>query len=163
MKNKNDRSKLRLPQDAMEQCRFDPDTPLCLHTAEDALVVLPGEMTALQVVRALDALGAMASELIHSLKDACGACESCPDGCPYVDMDGPEAELCEGLRYAAGIPRDAKLEAVPHEGAVTITAANYSHDLTDVPADIRDLLAVAGVCLGELDELLMAGGVVRHG
>ena len=41
------------------------------------------------------------------------------------------------------------------EQTVTIGVAEYDHDLRDVPPYLLDMLAEAGICLGELEEHLM--------
>ena len=44
-----------------------------------------------------------------------------------------------------------------------MVAADYNHDITDVPGNMRALFAMAGVCPGKLDELLMDETEVWHG
>lgn len=106
-------------------------------------------------------------------------CESC-DGskvCAFLNgcKDGPvewvaNCSLCQDLLddsqdvripdYVledAGIPKDAKLEAYADEdsGEITVTEAEDRWDITDVPPGLLMVLAQSGVCLAELDELIM--------
>ena len=62
-----------------------------------------------------------------------------------------------------GIAPDAKVDCFVDEGELVVTAADYEHDITDVPENIRLMLSIAGVCPGRLDELLRDGAEVWHG
>ena len=83
--------------------------------------------------------------------------------CPYAAVTGPGVTLTDDARRAMGIPLDAKLELFPDEGEGLVCATEYEHDITDVPVDIRAVLAASGVCLGRLDEVIMAEKEVWHG
>ena len=90
-----------------------------------------------------------------------GICD--PDECPYEDMDGPEVELSDSARRELGIPLDAKLQLFPDVGEGLVCAADYKHDITDVPEGIRPLLGMAGICAGKLDELIRNEEEIWHG
>ena len=175
MKYKNE---LAIDRQALELCHFDPGRKLTQLIGENTLVVLPERMTALEAVNTVNLLTAFTTELIEFLQDACGSCEEqieqeegcCPfggvcdsDECPYEDMDGPEVELSDTARRAMGIPLDVKLQFFPDEGEGLVCAADYKHDITDVPEDILPLLAMSGICPGKLDELIMDEKEVWHG
>ena len=175
MKHKND---LVIDHQALKLCRLDPSRKLTYLIGENTLVVLPERMTALEAVNTVNMLTAFTTELIELLRDACGSCEEqmeqeegcCPfggvcdpDECPYEDMDGPEVELSDAARRAMGIPLDAKLQFFPDEGEGLVCAADYRHDITDVPEDILPLLEMAGICTGKLDELIMNEKEIWHG
>ena len=66
------------------------------------------------------------------------------------------------VRKDVRIPANAKLCAWPgeQEGTVTVAQADYRYDLTDVPEWELSTLAMMGVCLGELEERLMAEDIV---
>lgn len=168
---------LMIPSQALELCHFDLSTPLSLSTGENTLMVLPENMTALQAANAISELTGMAAALLNAIHTACGTCgermeqeEGCPFGaicdpdvCPYEDMDGPEVELSDSARRKLGIPLNAKLELLPDVGEGLVCAADYEHDITDVPETVQNLLAMCGVCPGKLDELIMNGVEVWHG
>ena len=86
-----------------------------------------------------------------------------PDECPYEDMDRPDVELSNAVRREMGIPLDAKLQIFPDEGEALVCAADYKHDITDVPENVRPLLEMAGICAGKLDELIRNEQEVWHG
>lgn len=175
MKKMND---LVIDCQALELCHFDPHRPLTQHIGENTLVVLPKHMTALEAVNTISVLTDLTTGLIEILRDACGSCEEnkerdeghCPfsdgfdsDKCPYENVDWPDVELSDAARRAMGIPLDAKLEFYPDEGEGLVCAADYRHDITDIPEEIRPLLAMSGICPGRLDELIMNEKEVWHG
>ena len=120
--------------------------------------------------------------------DGCGSAKEsgedaeCSDACAFLNgcKDSPadcvmHCELCQGLLDGssevhvpdylleeAGIPTDAKLEAYADEdsGEITVVEADIQQDITDVPPGIVAILAKSGVCLAELDELIMLEEIV---
>lgn len=85
----------------------------------------------------------------------CALCQGLIDG--SGDIRVPEYILEE-----AGIPTDVKLEAYADEdsGVVTVVKADLQQNITDVPPAIVAILAKSGVCLAELDELIMLEEIV---
>lgn len=176
MKHKND---LVIDHQTLELCHFDLHKPLTRLIGENTLLVLPKHMTALEAVNTAAVLTDFTTDLIELLRDACGSCKEqmekeesgcCPfDGiydpnnCSYKDMDEPEVELSDAARRAMGIPLDVKLEFFPDEGEGLVCAADYRHDITDVPEEIMPLLAMSGICTGKLDELIMNEREIWHG
>ena len=176
MKKMND---LVIDHQALELCHFDPHKPLTQLIGENTLVLLPERMTALEAVNTVAVLTDFTTGLIEVLRKACGSCEEqmekeesgcCPydgiydpDNCSYKDMVAPEVELSDSARRAMGIPLDAKLEFFPDEGEGLVCAADYRHDITDVPEEIRPLLEMAGICTGKLDELIINEKEIWHG
>lgn len=164
MKNSKTRKNYQIPGEAVDACGFDPNTPLCFHAQEDVMVAVPADMTALQAAHAIDALTCLAAELLGELKDACGPCGGCPDGCPYEGVYGPEAELSEDIRAEMGIPEGNKLHVEVCGGVAHVSDGGLRHDITDVPPAVRRMLEGMGACAGGLDELMMLdSGVVHHG
>ena len=175
----NNKNNLVIDRQALELCHFDPGRKLTQLIGENTLLVLPERMTALEAVNTVAVLTDFTTGLIEILRDACGSCEEqmereesgcCPYGgiydpnnCSYKDMDGPEVELSDAARRAMGIPLDVKLQFFPDEGEGLVCAADYRHDITDVPEEIMPLLSMAGICTGKLDELIMNEKVVWHG
>ena len=80
----------------------------------------------------------------------------------YWDAE-PEVELSDSAREALGIPKNAKLMLLPDVGEGLVCAADYEHDITDIPAQVLAALDYAGVCRGRLDEAVMNNEVIRHG
>lgn len=154
---------IHIPAAALKLCGFEPESKLEIHTSENALVVLKGRMTAMELLQAAQHLQDLTVDLHVHLGKVCGPCDGCgEDGCPYEDMDGDDIDLPEYLREEAGIPEGAKLCAWvdEEEKTVTIGAADHDHDLRDVPPHVLEMFAATGMCVGELEERLILGDCV---
>ena len=174
---KNQMPQIGLPADACERSGFTDKDTLELHAGQNTLVFMKDKMTALEVANAIQSLSALAADLTVLLASACGLCDncgdSCEDGCPAGWVAG--CSLCRDLLddsqtvripgyllEEAGIPTDAKLEAYTDEdsGEITVTEADIQQDITDVPPGILAVLAQSGVCLAELDGLIMQEEII---
>lgn len=171
----NKQNTILIPAGAVELSHIRPDEHIAIDVGENTLVARPERMTALQALNTADALTEIAAGLIETVWGACGTCVDymkrggCPFGgtggpneCPYKDMDGPEVELSAAARKKLGIPPDAKLELLPDEGEGLVCAADYDHDITDVPESVQTLLMLCGACPGKLDDLIMSGEVIHE-
>ena len=155
------KKKLIIPNTVMELSGFERGETVELHALTDTVVVLKKRMTAMEMVNTVDALQRLTVELIRELAETCGACEDCGGGeCPAWAR--AVTEVPEEVRQEAGIPAGVKLQAWPGEteGTVTVAQADYRFDLTDVPEWELSTLAMMGVCLGSLEERLMAEDIV---
>lgn len=157
------KKKLVIPNVVLELSGFEKGGTVEICALPEAVVVLKREMTAMELIRAVDSLQRLAVELNRHLAEVCGPCEDCGgDGeCPALP-ERTRTALPEAVREEAGIPADAKLCAWPGNdpGTVTVGQADYRYDLTDVPEWELSTLAMMGVCLGELEERLMAEDIV---
>lgn len=147
---------LSIPSGVFKISGFEHDEMAEIHALDSAVVVLKQQMTAMELIQAMDALHQLSVELTVRLAEACDDCNECADGCPYDDPDD-DIHLPSDVLEEAGIPVGAKLRAYAddEEQTVTIGVAGYDHDLRDVPPYLLDMLAEAGICLGELEEHLM--------
>ena len=110
------KKKLVIPNIVMELSEFERGAQVEICALPDAVVVLKREMTAMELVRAVDSLQRLAVELNRHLAAACGSCEAC-DGrggeeCP-ADPERTKTVLPEEVRRDAGIPEDAKICSWP--------------------------------------------------
>ena len=157
------KKKLVIPNVVLELSGFEKGGTVEICALPEAVVVLKREMTAMELIRAVDSLQRLAVELNRHLAEVCGPCEDCGgDGeCPALP-ERTRTALPEAVREEAGIPADAKLCAWPGNdpGTVTVGQADYRYDLTDVPEWELSTLAMLGVCLGNLEEKLMAEDTV---
>ncbi len=131
-------------------------------TALDHIVVLTKvKMTALDMVKTIATLAEVTQNLLATLAKNCGTCEDCGH---CEEMDTENIKLPHYMLEVAGIPKDAKLIAYAEEdsGIVRVEQAEYDHDIADIPEDIRELLSNYGICMGELDALLVRGELL-HG
>ena len=174
---KNQMPQIGLPADACERSGFTEKDTLELHAGQNALVFLKDKMTALEVANAIQSLSSLASDLTVVLAAACGLCDNCGEGCADDCPAGcvSACSLCHDLLdesqtvripgyllEEAGIPADAKLDAYSDEdsGEITVTEADIQQDITDVPPGILAVLAQSGMCLAELDELIMQEEII---
>ena len=174
---KNQMPQIGLPADACERSGFTDKDTLELHAGQNALVFMKDKMTALEVANAIQSLSALAADLTVVLASACGLCDNCGEGCADDCPAGcvSACSLCHDLLDESqtvripgylleegGIPADAKLEAYTDEdsGEITVVEADIQQDITDVPPGILAVLAQSGVCLAELDELIMLDSII---
>lgn len=186
MKNNQKSPQIVLPADACELSGFTDKDALELHASEGVLVLLKDRMTALEVARTIESLSSLASDLIVILAAACGVCDNCGDenntdctDCGRCQNNPAEwvagCSLCndlldesQGIRIPdyvldeAGIPAGAKLEAIAdgESGEITVTEAEIQEDINDVPPGILSVLAASGICLAELDELILQNSII---
>lgn len=146
----------------LEAGGLDRSIPIEVHALKNAMLLLSGEMTALEVLQAAAALHKMAARLLAVVANACGTCDSCENGCPFEDGEPVEEDLGipDYLLEAAELPEDAVLtaEADPETHRIIVTAVE--EDISDVPPEQLELLSACGVCLGELNDRIMSGEII---
>lgn len=187
MKNNQTMPQISIPADAYKLSGFTGKDALELYAAKGVLLFLKEQMTALEVANAIESLSAIASDLTVLLASACGICNNCGEeetDCADCDecQNNPAAwvqscSLCNDLldesqnicipdyiMEEAGIPSGTKLEAFADEesGEIIVAQAEIQQDIKDVPPGILSVLAASGVCLAELDELIMLERII-HG
>lgn len=179
MKN-NEYPEIMLPERACELCGFDGEDTLELHAGKDVLVILKDKMTAIELVHVISMLSEMSTDLTVALAKACIRCNNCGGEDDGTDGNDPaqwveSCSLCRDLLddseniyipgyllEEAGISSSAKLEASADrdDGEITVTEAENQYDISDVPSGIITVLSQSGVCLAELDELIMKEEIV---
>lgn len=151
------KKKLVIPNLIMEQSGFEKGEMVEIHALTDTVVILKKEMTAMELIHAIEGIQQLSINLSIYLAKICGPCTGCDGECD-IDLDNPGSgvDLPEWVRQEVGIPKDAKLCAWPKEdGVVCVEEANYRYDLSDVPPQMLEVLSASGACLNELEELLM--------
>jgi len=154
---------IQIPAAALKLCGFEGGKQVELHAEPETLVALKASMTAMELIRAAQQLQELSAQLTTHLAKVCGFCDQCfGEECPYDDLEADMIAVPEDLREQAGIPKGAKLRAQADEegNTVIVSAAEYDHDLTDVPPNFLEMFSAANVCLGALDDILIEGNVV---
>lgn len=152
---------LNIPTEALRLSGIPEEARVEIHALNGAVVVLKERMTAMELIRALDAIHQLEVDLTVHLSKVCGFCQKCEGGCP-LDNEEDDIHLPQDLRDEAGIPAGAKLSVSidDEEHNVIIGVADYSHDLRDVPDYMLEMLKEGGLCLLELEEHLVTGDTV---
>lgn len=158
---------LLLPVTATRLAGYEAGEKVEYHIQDGTVVVLKGRMTAMELLNAARSLHELSVELNSHLAKVCGQCDGCvenggEDGCPLLAFEEADIALPDYLREEAGIPEGAKLCAAvdEEEHTVAIFAADYDHDLRDIPPETLAMFTAANVCLGELEERLIVGDIV---
>ena len=152
------KKKLVIPNVVLELSGLEKGDPVEIRTVDDAVVILRKEMTAMELVRAIDSLQSTVLDLTLHLVDVCGPCEDCTgtEVCP-ADPSRTATVIPDEIREEAHIPAGVKLcaWAGAEPGTVMVGQADYRYDLTDVPEWLLEILASHGVCIGRLEDRLM--------
>lgn len=152
----------------LERTNLNEWERLELHLLDQAAVVIPGVMTVMELVRTAEALQGLASDLLTALGTACEKCDGCQVEllCDLMKgTDRPQITIPAHVLEESGLDADCKLActAGPKNGAVHVVEADHRYDLTDLPAELLDIFREIGICLGDLEEKLMAEGPVYGG
>ncbi len=154
-----------IPSAALKLCGLQDMEKFEIHIIGKSMTLLPGTMTAPELLHTISALQELEQELCDHLVSVCGECNNCNgDFCPF-SLDQPEIKLSPEMMEAAGIPQDARLVACPDKETATIniTRAPFDADLREIPRELLEKLSADGICMGELAEKFAEGAVVYGG
>ena len=122
-----------------------------LHCLNYAAAVIPGEMTAMELISASETLQKLAADLLLVLLQACSACDNCgqEEPCELMSEDAMSEEP------------DSKVEELfdtnitdPLDFGDQPTDYDDGYALSDISPDMRKLLRESGVCMLNLKEAL---------
>ena len=136
-----------------------------LHLLNQAAVVIPGQMTMMELIQTVETLQGLATDLLAALGAACELCDGCQSDMLCDLMKGeihPEVSIPDYVLEEADLDPDYKLtcEVRSEDGKIQITEANHRFDLTDLPPYLVDALRESKVCLADLEEKLMREEVI---
>ena len=154
-----------IPSAALKLCGLQDMEKSEIHIIGKSMALLPGMMTAPELLHTISALQELEQELCDHLVSVCGKCDDCNGGfCPF-SLGQPEIKLSSELMEAAGIPKGARLVACPDKETATIniTRAPFDADLREIPRELLEKLSADGICMGELAEKFAEGAVVYGG
>ena len=149
----------------LEHANLNEWERLELHLLNQAAVVIPGQMTVMELIQTAETLQKLADELLAVLGTACEKCDGCNVELlcdPMKGMICPEVSVPIAVLAQSNLDPDCKLtyEVDPETGAVSIVEANHRFDLTDIPAELLDSFRESGICLDDLEEKLKSETVV---
>lgn len=157
MKNAMENKELLVENEIIENAALGDKIKL---TATNHLITLTkSEMTAMDLVKTIDAMTLQLQILVDLLAECCGECEDC-NHCDCLDFE--PIHLPDKVLELAGIPVGTKLSAFVEEdeGVIHIEPAEYKYDIANVPPYLLSLFKANGICLGELDALLVENEVL---
>ena len=157
-----------IPPAAMKLSGIPDNAKLELTTLDGAVILTKSKMTTMEYVKLLTALTAHVGQILLSLRDTCGHCDECDEGgCVYSNLSieelcRPSVTVPDWAREEADIAPDAKLDCHVDEGSGVITVCEtfYDHDLSDIPAELLEVLRKSGCCLSVLEDMLMDDDVI---
>ena len=135
----------------LEQSNLTGFDRLELHCLDHAAAMIPGEMTAMELISASEALQKLAADLLLVLLQACSACDNCgqEEPCELMSEDAMSEEP------------DSKGEELfdtnitdPLDFGDQPTDYDDGYALSDISPDMRKLLRESGVCMLNLKEAL---------
>nr|WP_308545746.1 hypothetical protein [uncultured Lachnoclostridium sp.] len=159
MKNNTENKGLLVTNEMIEKANLGEEITL---TATDHLILITkSKMTAMDFIQTIDSLAEITQAYLEILEKNCGGCEDCGH-CEELEQE--IIQLSDGLLKIADIPANAKLCAYVEEGSgiVRVEQADHEHDITDIPPHLLSLFTNYGICIGELDALLVKGELL-HG
>lgn len=161
----NDPSEIHISGADIEVANLNEWQRLELHLLDQAAVVIPGEMTVMEVVRTVESLQGLASDLLAAIGNACEKCDGCNVELLCDLMKGeirPEVSIPPEVLAEAGTDPDSKLacEIDPESGTIHVVEADYRYDLTDVSPTLLDTFREYGICLDDLETKLKEEAVV---
>jgi len=151
----------------LEQSNLSGFDRLELHCLDHAAAVIPGEMTAMELISASKALQKMAADLLLVLLQACSACDNCgqEEPCELMSEDAVSEEIDS---------KGEKTVTDGYTGEVSDVAASLDFEdqptdfddeyaLSDISPDMLKLLQKSGVCMLNLKEALRNNLLIYSG
>lgn len=149
----------------LEQANLSEFEQLEVNLLNYAAVVLPGEMTAMELIQASKALNRLAVRLLSVVTQACPRCDRCgmKEPCELMtDEINPKVVIPDEDLLEAGIEPGSKLacQADPEHQRMIVYGTDEEYDLSDVDSDVLDIFRECNVCLRELDQIISNHSVI---
>ena len=151
----------------LERSNLTVSDRLELHCLDYAVVLIPGEMTAMELISASEGLQKLAAELLNVLMEACSACDNCgqEEPCELIvgrsmpekpDSKGEEPFGTSSTGECFDIADSLDFENQP-------TDFDDEYALSDISSDMLELLRESGVCMLNLEEALRNNLLIYSG
>ena len=184
MKHKNNSQAIILPDGACEKAGFTERDTLEICADNGVFVLYKENMTALELANTIDSLSTLASELIVALAAACGTCDNCGENeydnmicgrckgrpvqwvsecdlCNSLLNERQDVHIPEYILEEAGILPCSKLKAyVDEAGEIVVKESEIQQSICDIPEGVLSVLKASGVCLAELDDLIVSNSII---
>ena len=158
-------NKIHISAVELENANLSECDHLELHLLDQAAVVIPGQMTVMELIRVTEALQGLASDLLSAIGAACESCDNCQMDKPCQLMTEPiqpEVSVPGYTLADAGLDENCKLTCSAAQGSsvIQVTKADYRYDLTDLRPDLLDMFRECGICMRDLKDKLMQETIV---
>lgn len=158
-------TEIRITVENLETANLSEWERLELHLLDQSAVVIPGNMTAMELIRTTEALQGLIFELFTALERSCEHCDNClmDESCKLMtESVHPKVDVPACVLEEAGIAPEKKLAylADPGSGEVRIVEADYRFDLTDLCPELLDVFRKKGICMSDLEEKLMREAII---
>ena len=153
--------------ETLEQSNLAGFDRLELHCLDHVAAVIPGEMTAMELISASEALQKLAADLLLVLLQACSACDNCGQEEPCELMG--ECAMSEGSDSKGEEPFGTSSAGEFFDIADSLdfedqpTDFDDGHVLSDISSDMLKLLQESGVCMLNLEEALRNNLLIYSG
>ncbi len=162
---KNHPNEINISAAELENANLNEWESLELHLLDLAAVVIPGRMTAMELIHVTEALQGLVSDLLSALGEACERCDNCQMDEPCNLMTGPicpEVSVPDYALEEAGLDSSCKLicSAEQGSGEIRVTEADYRFDLSDLRPELLEMFRQCGVCMSDLEDKLVREAIV---
>lgn len=151
----------------LERSNLTVSDRLELHCLNYAVVLISGEMTAMELISASEALQKLAADLILVLLEACSACDNCGQEkpCELMSEDAMSEEIdSKGEKPLGTNSAGAFIDnAAPLDFEDQPTDFDDGHALSEISPDMLKLLQESGMCMLNLEEKLWDDSIVYSG
>ena len=161
-------SEIHISAAELENANLSEWERLELHLLDQAAVVIPGQMTVMDLIHVADALQGLASDLLSAIGATCECCDNCQMAEPCQLMTEPILPEVRVPGYAledAGLDENCKLtcSATQGSGVIQFTEADYRYDLTDLRPNLLYMFRECGICMRDLEDKLIQETIVYGG
>ncbi len=162
---KNYPNEINISAAELESANLNEWERLELHLLDQAAVVIPGRMTAMELIHVTEELQGLASDLLSVLGEACERCDNCQMDEPcnlMTEPTCPEISVPEYALKEAGLDSNSKLICSVEQGSgeILVTEANYRFDLSDLRPELLEMFRECDVCMSDLEDKLVQEAIV---
>ena len=152
-------SEILITAEKLSQANLDGFDSLELRTADHSAIVIPGEMTAVELLETYTALQSLCSDLMSHFLTTCSKCDKCGQSVPCELMTAPilpEVIVPVEDMIEAGIEPGCRLtcSADPENNRLIVQESNEGYSLADVNPTIIQVFRNTDVCLRDLERLV---------
>lgn len=159
---------LLITAEKLNQADLEGFDNLELRTASHSIIILPGEMSAVELLATCTDLKAICADLMLHILMSCSDCDKCGKSTPCELMTAPilpEVMVPVEDMIEAGIEPGHRLTCVadPENNRLIVQESEDGYSLTDIDAVIIDTFRDAELCLRDLKELIEEDPIVYPG